>query len=1009
MTTLRWRDGEITGAGSSVAVVGAACRFPGASDTNEFWDLMLSGRDVVGQIPQQRFDAKKWYSPEPGRPRRIVNLSGGFLENVDGFDADFFNITPSEAEQMDPQQRVLMEVAWRAIEDAGQTAENLAGSNTGVYLTTFSTAYWDMMRSAGHFGPHAAMGAETGGIIAGRLSYHLDLRGPSLAISATCATPLVAVHVATRALQSREIDLAIVGGATLILSPDVYFALSESNLLSRSGRCRFGDVGADGYVRSEGAGVVILKRLEDAERDGDRPYAAIVGSAMGHYGRTGSSMMSPGQTGQEATLRAAYADAGVGPGTVAYVEAHGAGTAGGDPVELRALSTVLGEQRPAGQPCLVGSVKSNIGHLEGVAGFAGLIKAALVLRHRTVPATLNVREPAPPLRWPDSPLRLVRGNQPLPDDRPAVVGVSAFGANGSVAHLVLAECAGARHGPDAEERSGYLLPLSARHPKALATLAGQYAELLHERDSPALADVCHTAGARRTHFERRIAVVGADRAELVAGLAAVAAGERTEHVIGDGREMAGRPRVVFVYPGQGSQWPGMARDLLRTNRTFADRLAECDRAVREELGWSLIEHIERGDELTTMDRVQPTLWAVQVALAEVWREWGVEPDLVIGHSMGEVAAAVTSGALTVADGATVICRRSALLAARREPGAMWAVQLGEPAARRVVEKHGGEVCVGVVNSHRSTVLSGDPVALAEIADSLREDGVFCRQVPVDYASHALQLESLRPRLVDALSGLRPRPGQVPIHSTVLDRVVDDGDLDATYWADNLILPVRFDLAVLTTLADAGRTVFVEISPHPILHAALEDGISAARADATTVASLRRDEPGLTTLLAGLATVYTEGGQIAFERVDRDGRFADLPLYPWQHKRFWVDGPSSNDVEWPPCDDEPPQSPADEPHPVDEAAITTLPDRVRHIRLRVSTLLGVPDIEPSVPLVMQGLDSVFAVRLAYQIRTELGLEVTSSDLLTGRSIEQLAGDLPGPAAPSGVPSILAEAG
>jgi acyl transferase domain-containing protein len=951
---------------------------------------LLSGRDAVGEVPQQRFDAAKYYSPEPGEPQKISSLSGGFLNQIDFFDADFFGITPGEAEQIDPQQRLLMEVVWHALEDAGQTAEGLAGSNTGVYLTTFSSAYWDLLRDAGRFEPHGAMGSETGGMVAGRIAYHLDLRGPSMAISATCATALVAVHLATRALRAGEIDLAIVGGATVLLSPDVYFALSQGNMLSPTGRCRFADAKADGYVRSEGAGVVILKRQADAQRDGDRGYAAIVGTATGNDGKTGRSLMAPGQAAQTATLRAAYQDAGISPAAVDYVEAHGPGTPVGDPVELQSLTDVFGEGRPACRPCLIGSVKTNIGHLEGVAGFAGLIKAALVLRHRTVPATLHATEPVPSVRGPDGPLRLALGTHPLPDDgRPAVVGVSAFGVSGSIAHVVLAGLPDSPSDVEQDEQPGYLLPLSARHTEALRRSAEQYAELLGGPDCPSLADVCHTAGTRRTHFERRVAVVGTNRAELVDGLTAIAARRRTERVIGDGREMAGRPRIVFVYPGQGSQWPGMARELLAVNRTFAGQLAECDRAVRAEVGWSPIEHIVNGDELTTMDRVQPVLWAVQVALGAMWCEWGVEPDLVIGHSMGEVAAAVSSGALTVAEGAAVICRRSALLAARRTPGAMWAVQLGEQDALRAIGEHAGRVCVGVVNSRSSTVLSGDPDALAEIVTTLRADGVFCRQVPVDYASHAPQVEPLRPLLLDALTDLNPCAGEISLHSTVFDRVVAGTGFGAAYWADNLILPVRFAAAVRSVLADRQPTVFVEISPHPILHAAIEEGIEDARADATLVASLRRGEPELPTMLAGLAAVYTAGGQVNFNRVTAGGRFVDVPNYPWQRKRFWVDGDSGASDGGGSA-----ATLIDTWHRTDiTAATATLPDRVRYLRQRVSALLGLPDVDPALPLAAQGLDSMFAIRLAYQVRTELGLSVTGPDLLTAGSIDELARELP----------------
>ncbi|MBB1156115.1 type I polyketide synthase [Amycolatopsis dendrobii] len=974
-------------AGRSVIMVGVACRFPGARNADELWELLISGGDAVGEIPRERFDAEKCYSAESGKPHTIRSLGGGYLNDVDNFDAGFFGITRGEAEQMDPQQRMLMEVVWQAVEDAGLTAEGLAGSNTGVYLSTFGTEYWDFVRAAGRSGLHAAMGTVVPGMIAGRIAHHLDLRGPTMGVAANCATSLLAVHLAVRALRHGEIDLAIVGGAQLMLSPDLHFAVSEAEMLSPTGRSRFGDASADGYVRSEGVGAVILKRLPDATRDRDRGYAAIVGTATGNNGRSGPSLTAPAQVAQESTLRAAYRDAGIPPAAVGYVEAHGPGTPAGDPVELQALADVLGEGRPEDRPCLVGSVKSNIGHLEGVAGIAGLIKTALVLRHRTVPATLHVTKPIAQFRQPGTPLRLPRRTQVLPaEGQTAIAGVTSLGLAGAIVHVVLAELP-ERGRADPQERSAYLLPLSARHPEALRQTAQRYAGLLESPAAPALADVCHTAAVRRTHFERRMAVVGSDREELVAALAAAGRRQGSAQVFGDGSPVTEPPKIVFVYPGQGSQWPGMARELLASSEVFARRFAECDRAVRHETGWSPAEVIGSGAEVSTMDFVQPVLWSVQVALAAVWRDFGVEPDLVIGHSMGEVAAAVTAGALSVSDGAAVICRRSALLAARRTPGAMWAVQLGEQAAQRAIGEYADRVCVGVVNSRAATVLSGDPDALAEIVAGLRADGVFCRQVRVDYASHAPQVEPLRPLLHDVLAGLRPRPGRVPVRSTVLDSVVDGSGFDAGYWADNLILPVRFESAVRAVLADRRPTVFVEISPHPILSLAIEDGIQDAAARAWQVASLRRDEPEYKTMLGGLGAVYAAGGEVAFDRLG-DGRFVDVPGYPWQHERFWID---AGEVEWPGGTGAAPRAtPIDALHYAESAA--TVPGRVRYLRTAVGLLLGLPDVDPAVPLPALGLSSVFAVQLAYQVRTELGLRVSGRDLLGAASIEDLAREL-----------------
>ncbi|MGW3995020.1 type I polyketide synthase [Amycolatopsis sp. NPDC004772] len=983
-----------TSAEQDVAIVGAACRLPGAGTPEQFWEVLRTARDTVTEVPDDRFDIDRWFSPEMGKPHTIRSRSGGFLDRIDQFDARFFGILPNEAEQMDPQQRMLLEVAWEALEDAGRTAPELAGSNTGVYMNICTSGYWDVLRAAGRHDLHAAMGGEAGGMAAGRIAYHLDVRGPVMALESTCATALLAAHVAGRALRSGEIDLAVIGSANLLLSPDLYFALSEAEMLSPTGRCRFGDRDADGYVRSEGAVVLVLKRQEDADADGDRTYATVVGSAVRGDGRSGGTLTTPGVEGQEAVLRAAYEDAGVSPADVDFVEAHGPGTPAGDPVELTALATVLGEQRDPARPCLVGSAKSNVGHLEVASGMVGLLKAALALYHRELPQTLHVRTPLPVFEEPGSPLRLATERTPLmPIGRPALAGVSAFGLSGGYAHAVLSEAPAVtapRRTRDDGGRPAYLLPLSAKDPTALRTLAAATAELLSTPDGPSAADVCHTAGTRRTHHERRVAVVGRDRAELADELIAVAGG----HGVRPAPVRA--PRVVFVFPGQGSQWPGMGRELLRTDAVFAARLGECDRAVRAEAGFSVLEALESGRTLSTMDEVQPVLWAVQVALAASWRSRGIEPGLLIGHSMGEVAAAVTAGALTVAEGAAVICRRSGLLARRRTPGAMWAVQLGEERAVRAIGAHAGRVCVGVVNSPHATVLSGDPGALAEVVAPLRATGVHCRQVQVDYASHAPQVAGLCPDVERSLAGLRPREGRVPLHSTVLNRVVGGAELDGHYWADNLRLPVRFADAVGRVLADPRPVLFVEISPHPVLHAAIEDGIEAAdaAAAATVTGSLERERPEAATMLRALATAYAAGCDPDWARLTEGGAFVPLPGYPWQGERYWVDdgaGAWTSPVISLPHRHAPPAERFDEPGDRPRRGPGTAEECAEDLVRRTAALLGIDtgEVDPGVPLTQLGVNSLFAVKLAYRLRSELDIAIGVRELLQASSITELA--------------------
>ncbi|MEU8400021.1 acyltransferase domain-containing protein [Nonomuraea sp. NPDC048892] len=898
-----------------IAIVGAGCRLPGARTPGELWRIVSEGRDVLGTIPQDRFDVEH----DAARRRRdVLSGAGGYLDDVAGFDARFFGVTPFEALRLDPQQRVLLEVIWEALDDAGIPAESLAGSDTGVYASLQPSGYWDLLRRSGMYDMHAALGAAVAGIFPGRVSTLLDLRGPSMGLDAACATSLLAVHVACRALWSGEVGLAIVGGSNLQLVPDLYFSLGDAGVISGSGKCRFGDVSGDGYVRSEGVVSMILKPLSRALADGDRPYAVILGGAATHDGRTGPSLVAPGFEGHKQMLRAAYRDAGVAPADVDYVEAHGPGTHTGDSTELAALDAIMGEGREDGTRCLVGSVKSNIGHTEFAAGLAGLLKTALAVRHRTVPATLHVEEPHAVLLDPGTAIELALCTQDWPDRAaPAVAGVSSFGMSGTNIHLVLSEAPQTAPAEAARPRPSRVLPLSARDPHALRDLATAYADFLDPPADPVapgpvaadppdvaqpgepsrrrrpdaappvpdLGDVCFSAGARRSHHDHRIAVTGEDGRSLAAALRGfVRDGENV-------RRVTGAPKVVFVFPGQGGQWAGMGRRLLATEPAFAAHLHACSRAVEAELGWSPADALLDGEPLTRVDRIQPALWAVQVALAAVWREWGVEPDLLIGHSMGEIAAAVTAGALSVADGAAVVARRSRVLSGLDVPGAMWVVGLGEERARAAIGEHAGQASVGVVNSRHSTVLSGDPAALERIVEPLRARGVFCRQVEVDYASHAPQVESVRERLLGELSGIRPGPCAVPVHSSAWDRVVGGEELDASYWFQNLRLPVRFADAVGAALADDRPTLFVELSPHPVLGSALEEEIEATGARADVVTSLHRDEPECAALTAALARAYELGCRPRWDRV-QPGATVPLPAYPWQHRRFWPDGPKA---------------------------------------------------------------------------------------------------------------------
>ncbi|MTE16389.1 type I polyketide synthase [Nocardia aurantiaca] len=869
-----------------IAIIGMACHVPGAHGIDEFWQLLLDGIDAITEIPITRFPIDQFYQPGGPAAGKIITTAGGFLDNIDGFDADFFGVSPREAEAMDPQQRLLLECAWEAIEDAGLTREQLAGSRTGVFVGTDSSNYWEL-QNRGKPTIYGVMGGGARSAIAGRLSFAFDLNGPALAVDAACASSLSALNVAVQSLRSGESSMAIAAGAHLVLSPWESVAFSSAGMLSPEGRCKFGDRDADGFVRSEGIAAVILKPLPAALADGDPIHAVIRGVGSSNDGMGSGLFMAPAVSGQVDMLRNAYADAGIDPATVDFVEAHGTGTQAGDPVELKAIGTVLGAGRT--RRLLVGSHKTNIGHSEAAAGLIGVIKAVLCLRHRTVPGNLHLRTPNPAIPWEELPLTLPSMATPLDDDKRLVAGVSGFGVSGTNVHVVLTEVDPAvatrvRHADAALAETGdaQLLTLSAQSHEALRDLVRFHLTYLGPRGAGRhedIRDIAYTAAARRTHHDRRLAVVGATHDELIEQLRAVLHGD-TEFVAHD------RPRVAFVFPGQGSQWPGMCRELLEVSPAFRHAMVRCDAAIRAESGWSVLELLRDGAELTGIDVVQPTLWAVEIALAETWRAWGVEPDLVIGHSMGEAAAAHIAGALSLEDAAAVICRRSALMRRVAGQGAMAVVGLSIDSARELIAEVSTKVSVAVSNSPKTTVLSGDPQVLAELKTTLEARDVFCQMVKVDVASHSVQMDPVLDELVEALGAITPLAGRIPVHSTVLGQPVAGIDLDAAYWARNLREPVQFS-AVVRAAAAERPTVFVEISPHPMLVQAIRENIADLGVTGEAVGSQRRGQPERATLLAGLATLYARNAPMSLSRLYSGGRCVPLPHYPWQRERFWL--------------------------------------------------------------------------------------------------------------------------
>lgn len=882
-----------------IAIVGIACRFPGASDPPAYWNVLRDGRDLIREVPSERWDARAFYHPDAAVPGKAVSRWGGFLEQVDRFDPFFFGISPGEAERMDPQQRLLLELAYESMEDAGYSMARLMGSRTGVFVGVSINEY-----ALVQYGRHELINGHSGAgnalsIAANRISYFFDLHGPSLAVDTACSSSLMAIHLACRSLRSGECALALAGGVNIVLSPAHSIAFTKAGVLAPDGRCKVFDARADGYVRGEGGGLVVLKPLGRALADDDVIYAVIRGSAVQQDGRT-NGLMAPSREAQEAVLRAAYRDAGVSPGHVQYVEAHGTGTLLGDSIEAQALGAVVGADRSNGA-CALGSVKSNLGHLEAAAGIAGLVKVALSLRHRVLPPSLHFETPNPHIPFEELGLRVQRALTPWPDHTgPALAGVSSFGFGGTNVHVVLEEAPHHRtdglHGDVARDPAmAQVLPLSAHTPSALRALAGAYADLLTTiSNAPgSLADLCASASTRRNHLDHRVALVAHSLPQLAAALEGFVSGASQDNVVLGRRTDAAPAKLVFVFSGQGSQWHGMGRELLRHERVFRDSLEECEQLLRRQVNWSLFDELaadERRSRLGEIDVLQPTLFALQVALANLWRSWGIEPDAVVGHSMGEAAAAFVAGALTLEDAASVICARSRLLRRLSGRGGMAVVGLPVDETARYLSGRDGRLSIAASNSPSATVVSGETAALMDLTATLQSSGVYCSLIKVDVASHSPQTAPLADELQRCLADLQPRPASPPFVSTVTGAVYE-GNVDGAYWARNLTELVQF-AAAIQNLVHTGHRAFVEISPHPVLQSSVQQCVMrlSAGKQSTVLPSTRRDEPERGALLQSLGALYAAGRDIDWGRLyPSPTRPVSLPTYPWQRERFWLDG------------------------------------------------------------------------------------------------------------------------
>ncbi|MEU1457126.1 type I polyketide synthase, partial [Streptomyces avermitilis] len=890
---LRQQNQRLTTASAEpLAIVGIGCRYPGGvRDTEDLWKLITEGRDAMSGFPVDR-GWDRWDIP--------TARTGAFLHDAGDFDPAFFRISPREAMAMDPQQRLLLETSWEALERAGIDPATLKGSRTGVFIGGAPQEYGALvMNSAEGAGGYALTGAP-GSVLSGRISYVLGLEGPAVTVDTACSSSLVALHLAIKSLRTGECDLALAGGVLVLVTPSIFAEFSATGGSAGDGRCKAFAASADGTGWGEGAGVLAVQRLSDARRDGHPVLAVIRGSAVNQDGAS-NGLSAPNGPSQQRVIRQALANAGLSGADVDMVEAHGTGTTLGDPIEAEALLATYGQDRPADRPLWLGTLKSNIGHTQAAAGVSGVIKAVLSLQHGLLPKTLHVDEPTPQVDWSAGAVELLTQAREWPEtDGPRRAGVSSFGISGTNAHVILEQAPEPEPAevPEAEGRPALSGPVpwlvSARTEAALRAQAARLAEHLAGHPEATPLDVGYSLARTRSAFEQRAVVVSADRDELIAGLRSVADS-------GDGAGAAGvvagrattDSGVVFVFPGQGSQWVGMAAELLDSAPVFRTRMEECAQALAPHVDWSLLAVVRQEEgtpSWSRVDVVQPVLWAVMVSLAAVWRSFGVEPAAVVGHSQGEVAAACVAGGLSLEDGARVVAVRSRLVLEKLSgKGGMVSVALPVGDVEERLARFEGRIGVAAVNGPTSVVVSGEPDALDELLTECEESGVRARRIAVDYASHSAQVDALNDDLLRELADIQPRSSSVAFYSTVTGERLDTSGLDARYWVTNLRERVRFE-PVVRLLAEKGSSVFVESSPHPVLTMAVAETGEAADRAVVTVGSLRRDEGGADRFLTSLAEAYVAGAPVDWSVLFAEApvRRVDLPTYAFQHQRYWLD-------------------------------------------------------------------------------------------------------------------------
>jgi polyketide synthase 7 len=1036
-----------------IAIVGIGCRYPGyIRSAEQLWQFVAGGGDAISKFPVDRgWDLDSIYDPNPEEVGRSCTNEGGFLYDAGYFDAGFFGIGPHEARAMDPQQRVMLEVSWEAIENAGIDPTSLRNSETGVFAGMVGQDYGFLRMnswSSDELGLYDSTGG-SGSVISGRVAYVLGLAGPAITLDTACSSSLAALHLACRSLRAGECSMALAGGVTVLSTPMMFISSSQAGGLAPDGRCKSFAAAADGTGSSEGAGMVLLERLGDAQRHGHEVLAVIRGGAINQDGAS-NGLTAPSGSAQERVIRKALLDAGLSPDQVDAVEAHGTGTTLGDPIEAEALIATYGRARPDGRPLWLGSIKSNVGHTLAAAGVAGVVKMVMALRHELLPATLHVDRPTDQVDWTLGDVSLLSEPVAWPQgEEPRRAGVSAFGISGTNVHLIVEESPQtvngiprsrthsrgeeAVDGFDArtEHRvrsaegemdrtdiadgvlsdrnplglvSGELVPwiISGKSPEALHDQASHLREWVAGQPGCAPPSIGLSLARTRSAFERRAVVIGEGRDELLNGLAALSRDEPVSGVV-EGLAEGYGGRVVFVLSGHGSQWAGMASELLERSPAFARHIESCEQALTPHLGWSLTEVLEGAQGAPSLERIdviQPVLFTMMVSLAGLWSACGVRPEAVVGHSQGEIAAAHLAGGLSLEDAARLVARRSQVLATITGIGRMASIALGAREVLARLEPWNGRIVIAAVNGPFSTVVSGEQEALQELLSELATEGVRVREVAGALgAGHSPLMETLREPLMDACAGISPSSGEIAFYSTVTAERTNTAALDRDYWYRNAREPVQFEPTMRRLLED-GYRIFIELSPHPILSIAMTDIIDSAGVEspqACAVGSLRRGEGGARRFLTSLGEAWTHGVEVDWQAVfaGSGGEKVGLPTYAFQRRRYWL-ASSVDNGKRPTA-----QTAGEDENPsLSGSLLRQLSDGraeergeiiLRAVREQVAIVLeGVsPDsIDPDASLLELGFDSMAAVEFRARLKGITRLQIPASVVLDRPTLRAL---------------------